>query len=34
MPSVVTSSEYAIYWLGLAGAFVFAVIAFAISRIK
>lgn len=34
MPSVVTSSEYAIYWLGLGGVIIFAAIAVAISRMK
>jgi cytochrome oxidase assembly protein ShyY1 len=34
MPSIVTGSEYAIYWIGLAGCAVFAVIVTIISRMK
>ena len=34
MPSVVTSGEYMIYWIGLAIGFVIAVIAAAVSRMK
>jgi hypothetical protein len=34
MPSIVSGSEYAIYWLGLAGCVVFAAIVTVISRMK
>lgn len=34
MPSIVTSGEYMIYWIGLAVGFVIAVIATIVSRMK
>lgn len=34
MPSVVTSSEYAIYWIGMAGILIFGAIVVAIRMMK